>query len=482
MAVVAPPPLKSNLEFWASGDSAVYPVHPPEPMTDVMSYQYPPPPPQNGADMDIQPSGYMPNYSAHHQPPSALDMRPNPDSDHSMKERRESFSNSIKLKRSISSPSVRPQQTQTQQSQLPPSQNSAAEQNALNLAAAEKRRNKLGYHRTSVACGHCRRRKIRCIPSPADIQGRCVNCIRLKKECSFFPVDQQPPQDTRQKSSSRSSMGPKIASASSSPAMQTGLPSDIHGQQGYPQLTMPSIQNMAPPMKPQGTESFSPEAKMPSSASTTRTFEYGHSGMTNWMSADASPSSSKPNDMNWRYPAESPITPATPAFSPYAGQGPPPSATWSASVSGEPSAREDMAWSSYPAPPPRSLSFGSDNIANQHQQYPPISQMGPHSSRPYDRKAASMSADMYPPPIATTIPGIETVPGTTMDHHVSLSAGAVPSPHYATWQQYSYAKPSESYGTWYPEGTHQQQLGPGDAVHHSNEHQPPGGSMYYAER
>jgi hypothetical protein len=43
--------------------------------------------------------------------------------------------------------------------------------------------------------------------------------------------------------------------------MQTGLPSDIHGQQGYPQLTMPSIQNMAPPMKPQGTESFSPEAK-----------------------------------------------------------------------------------------------------------------------------------------------------------------------------------------------------------------------------
>lgn len=153
MAVVAPPPLKSNLEFWASGDSAVYPVHPPEPMTDVMSYQYPPPPPQNGADMDIQPSGYMPNYSAHHQPPSAMDMRPTPDSDHSMKERRESFSNSMKLKRSISSPSVRPPQTQTQQSQLPPSQNSAAEQNALNLAAAEKRRNKLGYHRTSVACG-----------------------------------------------------------------------------------------------------------------------------------------------------------------------------------------------------------------------------------------------------------------------------------------------------------------------------------------
>lgn len=114
---------------------------------------------------------------------------------------------------------------------------------------------------TAIEKGHCRRRKIRCIPSPADVQGRCVNCIRLKKECSFYPVDQQPPQDTRQKSSSRSSVGPKIASASSSPAMQTGLPSDVHGQHPYPQLAMPSIQSMAPPMKPPGTESFSQEAK-----------------------------------------------------------------------------------------------------------------------------------------------------------------------------------------------------------------------------
>jgi Fungal Zn(2)-Cys(6) binuclear cluster domain len=68
-----------------------------------------------------------------------------------------------------------------------------------------KPRNKLGYHRTSVACGeytephftpsqliipgHCRRRKIRCLlPSPEDPQGRCANCIRLKKECNFYPV------------------------------------------------------------------------------------------------------------------------------------------------------------------------------------------------------------------------------------------------------------------------------------------------------
>jgi len=62
----------------------------------------------------------------------------------------------------------------------------------------DKRRNKLGYHRTSVACGHCRRRKIRCLlPSSEDPQGRCTNCIRLKKECNFYPVDQSGPTEQR---------------------------------------------------------------------------------------------------------------------------------------------------------------------------------------------------------------------------------------------------------------------------------------------
>ncbi|KEF61404.1 uncharacterized protein A1O9_02970, partial [Exophiala aquamarina CBS 119918] len=61
------------------------------------------------------------------------------------------------------------------------------------LSPADKKRNKLGYHRTAVACGHCRRRKIRCIPAFDDQSGRCQNCIRLKKDCHFFPVDQQSP-------------------------------------------------------------------------------------------------------------------------------------------------------------------------------------------------------------------------------------------------------------------------------------------------
>ena len=44
-----------------------------------------------------------------------------------------------------------------------------------------------GYNRVTNACGHCRRRKIRCHVDPTDTQGRCSNCIRLKKKCNFIP-------------------------------------------------------------------------------------------------------------------------------------------------------------------------------------------------------------------------------------------------------------------------------------------------------
>lgn len=118
-------------------------------MTDIMSYRYPPlPPPQDDDDMGSPPAGYIPSYRGHHQLPSGIDMRLSIDSGHSTTERRDSYADSTTLRRSISTSGMRSPQTQALQSQDP-----AAEQNALSLAAAEKRRNKLGYHRTSVACG-----------------------------------------------------------------------------------------------------------------------------------------------------------------------------------------------------------------------------------------------------------------------------------------------------------------------------------------
>ncbi|KAL4904732.1 hypothetical protein BDW74DRAFT_185585 [Aspergillus multicolor] len=84
--------------------------------------------------------------------------------------------------------------------------------------SADKKRNKLGYHRTSVACVHCRRRKIRCLVAADDPQGRCENCIRLRKECQFFPVDQQPPIEKKSRPNSRiETISNDASTASSSP-------------------------------------------------------------------------------------------------------------------------------------------------------------------------------------------------------------------------------------------------------------------------
>ncbi|TIA30515.1 hypothetical protein D6C79_09648 [Aureobasidium pullulans] len=66
---------------------------------------------------------------------------------------------------------------------------SVQESGGLSPTALDKRRNKLGYQRISIACSHCRRRKIRCVLAESDDMGRCNNCIRLKKECVFYPVD-----------------------------------------------------------------------------------------------------------------------------------------------------------------------------------------------------------------------------------------------------------------------------------------------------
>ena len=110
-----------------------------------------------------------------------------------------------------------------------------------NMSLSDKKRNKLGYHRTSVACGkstarflaillyiatylllgHCRRRKIRCLVANDNPHGKCANCIRLKKECNFFPVDQQPQPERRQRTSSKGVLSSKenTISSSSSPGM-----------------------------------------------------------------------------------------------------------------------------------------------------------------------------------------------------------------------------------------------------------------------
>lgn len=173
MAVVATPFLATQPDPWATPKiAAPKGLISSRPMTDIMSYQYPPPPPQNGADMGLPPPGYMPEYAAI-PPSSAIDLRSDQDSSISPRDRRDSISKALKLKRSMSSPSVRPQQPPP-----PVPQSTTPEHAGMGLGAAEKRRNKLGYHRTSVACGKS--------PLQSDVERQLLVCrLRFSRKCVF---------------------------------------------------------------------------------------------------------------------------------------------------------------------------------------------------------------------------------------------------------------------------------------------------------
>ncbi|KAF2083230.1 hypothetical protein K490DRAFT_70020 [Saccharata proteae CBS 121410] len=116
-----------------------------------------------------------------------------------------------------------------------------ADNGPVSPLSQDKRRNKLGYHRTSVACGHCRRRKIRCLLAPDDPQGRCANCIRLKKECNFYPVDQPNPSEGKQSTTPKRGSDSAVpsSSTSSSPRASNASGHDFPDDFGYPQSLQP---------------------------------------------------------------------------------------------------------------------------------------------------------------------------------------------------------------------------------------------------
>lgn len=438
MAVSVQTPLYLKLGMWNSGNpQTAFSSTGSDVISPSMAYQYPLPSSGTDSVADMIPS-YHHLPGEHSQPNSPALNKP---SSPSMKNRG-AATKSAKIKRSMSTPNVRGQAT--------------ADAAALALSA-EKRRNKLGYHRTSVACGHCRRRKIRCIPAPADPQNRCSNCIRLKKECNFYPVDQQPHQEPSRRSSKTQS-GNGRASESSSPSTSSGQLPEMQNNLPYPHLNMPSIQDLGgPQMKRQRTESFSPETKVVTSS---RNFEYGH-GTTNWMASDASPGVKPQTEISQSYwrpnPQESPLTPAFSPFTPSL-QIPPPQNWPNAHPDASP--RDDLSWSV----PQRSISYSNLEGLQGHPQYGAPFQH-PHNqpnhnhsaSDHYTTKPRTLQSGMYPPPISTSTgphSATETPSATTSEpgQHAH-SAGALPS-HYPQWQQpYSYQKPvvsgSEPYGAWH---------------------------------
>ncbi|KAF2177205.1 hypothetical protein K469DRAFT_604079 [Zopfia rhizophila CBS 207.26] len=303
---------------------------------------------------------------------------------------------------------------------------------------ADKRRNKLGYHRTSVACGHCRRRKIRCLVAQDDHQGRCSNCIRLKKECNFYPVEQNPENQRSQTTSAKeTATGAPASSTTSSPRQPPSVPGE-------------KIEEYRPPYS--GALSGAPASRfgaqteldvdptqIPHSSGLSLPhppYTYPHSNDTQWSTpgflpsssvAESSPSSSgywrpSPSTANSTYGSESNMsggqTPATM------------STTSNISYSGHP---EGHSWGPPNfQPPTRSMSYG--NIEGLPQQYSShglgIQQHDyPRRTSPYPYPT---SIDTNPATIHTT-----TLAGATS---APLSAPILPGQPYGypqTWNPYA---------------------------------------------
>ena len=135
MAVSVQAPLYSKLGVWSRGDPLTSLSSTDSDALPNMAYQFP-----LGSSGLESSSNMIPSYhhlpGEHTQPESPADAKP---ASPSLKNRGGSIgSKSAKIKRSMSTPNVGGQ--------------SSVDAAALALSA-EKRRNKLGYHRTSVACG-----------------------------------------------------------------------------------------------------------------------------------------------------------------------------------------------------------------------------------------------------------------------------------------------------------------------------------------
>ncbi|RFU23889.1 hypothetical protein B7463_g12449, partial [Scytalidium lignicola] len=358
--------------------------------------------------------------------------------------------NSGKIKRSISTPNVRSQSTMDAATAL--------------AMSAEKRRNKLGYHRTSVACGHCRRRKIRCIPAPGDPQNRCSNCIRLKKECNFYPVDQQPPSETKRRDSNKTTSGTGATSESSSPAALSEQLSETATNLQYSNVNMPPIQELDA-SKRRRTDSFSPEIR----ANSSRGLEYPSIPAASWATSEppivrgTSPHGDIPHLDSRIHAQESTVSPS---FSSY-GQGQHMSLQgWQQPVT---DSREDLSWSL----PQRSASYGNLEALHSGHQYSAYPQPAVHHiTDPYPPKHSSQHPALYPQAVSA--------PPTTLSELSAGTVDGITSSAYSWQQSYgSMESNGPAYGSWSEAPRHSQMVEAGSHVPAQYGYAEPQNSSYY---
>lgn len=325
-----------------------------------------------------------------------------------------------------------------------------------------KARNKLGYHRTSVACGHCRRRKIRCLLAPDDPQGRCSNCIRLKKECNFFPVEHSV--DTQ-----RPSVSGKEMSTGTPSTPQASSPRHLPPHTGEKIADFHAPYHGGSGAAPNAPYGYAGEAEDPHHAPTSSAVPVQHPGYpypppieTQWPPTTSylpsstiaeSPGSNagywrqSPSTANSVYGSESGVsgvhTPATMSTSSTMSYGHPENHAW-----GHP----------FQQPPTRSMSYGNIEGLPQHYHNP-----GLGIQQDFGRRTSPYP---YPGTIDTSQPPLHT---TTMGGSTSgpLSAPVLQSHQFypPAWNSYEHNQmspmqvPGRSMSAqWYAEPGHLDQV------------------------
>ncbi|RYP48923.1 hypothetical protein DL768_005285 [Monosporascus sp. mg162] len=282
----------------------------------MMPYHYPQPS-RDGDDVGMR-AEYMSGYHqptassvevrpAHQLPPKQPPLQPSPASLFPVQDTIVPFvqgrvppSTNSTLRRSISTPNVRPQGT------------SDADPGSLGLSG-EKKRNKLGYH-------------------------------RLRKDCTYRPVDHPVPGTPTQTG------GPSalhMEESAASPSAIPGRPLQTWGAQHHEQVATGQDLGQAS-TRPEGDNAYPANQGASSSVP-----GYGH-GIADWAGSQTA-------TVTRHYSHGSPVTPG---FSPFATHQPQTSSGWPPAPVGvpagnEPTPRPEDDWSSFPQPM-RSLSYGGE--------------------------------------------------------------------------------------------------------------------------
>ena len=302
-----------------------------------------------------------------------------------------------------------------------------------------------------MKAAHCRRRKIRCLVAEGDPQSRCQNCIRLKKDCNFYPVEQSPEAQRSQASSVKeTATGAAASSTTSSPRhppsalgekveeFRSPYPA-VSGSSAVPRYGM-STEAEAEPKQPGSSKLRKSASRYPQLISTVHMqhppYAYPHAIDTQWPPAGILPSStvaeSSPSSSGYWRPSPSTATSNYGSESNFSG-GHTPGTMSSASNPPYSGHHENHGWAQPTFQPPiRSMSYG--NIEGLPHHYT-NSGLG-IQSQDYQRRPSPYS---YPPTLETNP---ATAHATTMGDASSapLSAPIVPNHHFnypPNWSPYS---------------------------------------------